>query len=150
MPSEYEHMVPVDGRPLPGMPHADSRAAFKVALSVCSRTGTRCFFNVISGKLLFCYGNEPFGGPLMVPYRTLEGTRHYGASACDGMVEYIRLGLLSRIEKDRIAAQNAKAEKDEAEKLGQKFRDDVRPDVLSYAAHLDQRRRGVQKLILAL
>ncbi len=148
--AEYEHMQPVDGRPLTGCSNEDSKAAHKVALSVCSRTGTRCFFNAISGKLLFCYGDEPFGGPLMVPFRTLLGVKSYGTSSCDGMVEYIRLGLMTRIQKDRIAAQNAKTEKDEAEKLGQKFRDDVRPDVLQYATHLNQRRRGVTKKIVVL
>lgn len=148
--SRFPWMTPVDGRPLPGLSLDDARSALRVALSVCSRTGTRCFYNTVTGKLLFVYGNDPDGGPLQVPFRRLDGIEKYTTTSTDAMVEYIRLGLLARREKDRIAEQNDRAEKQEKEKLGQKFRDDVRSDVLSYAAFLDRRRRGVASHIVAL
>ena len=149
--SRYPHLTPVDGRPLPGLSMSDKAAAERIANHVGSRTQTRCFFNCLTGKLLFVYGTEPVGGPLSISFKPIgQDAINYDTGRLEAMVEYIRLGRMSPEEKDRIAKQNERAEQQEREALGQKFRDDVRSDVLGYAAFLDQRRRGTQKLILGL
>ena len=144
MNGQYTHMEPVDGRPLTGLSREDSAHAAYVAIQVCGRTGTRCFWNVVARKMLFCYGDEPFGGPLYVPFQK------YDAAGVNGMVDYINLGKMPRGQKDRIQAANEKAEKDKAAKLGEVFRDEIRPEVLSYATHLDQRRRGTLPVSVVL
>lgn len=148
--SRYPHLVPVDGRPLGGLSHSDKQDAERIARAVAVPTGTKCFYNIITGKLLFVYGQEPVGGPLQIPFRGASGHRNYDGAGLTAMVEYIRLGKMSPTEKDRIAKQNEAAERQEKERLGQQFRDDVRPDVLAHAKFLSERRRGTQKVSVFL
>lgn len=146
MPGEYEHMELVDGRHLTGLAPEKVKEVTAVAKAVCGRTGTKCSYCVTSGKILFHYGDEPFGGPLVVEVFKVANT----TSCIDGMVHYINLGKMPRIEKDRIIAANEAAEKQEREKLGQKFREDIRVDVLKHAEFLNRKRRGVGTLVLPL
>lgn len=144
--NEYEHMEPIDGRHLTGLTPAEDATVLAVARGVTARTGTRCSFNVVKRAMLFHYGAEPFGGPTLVPITNVANN----TTCIDSMANYINLGKMERAAKDRIAAQNERAEKQEAEKLGQQFREEIRPDVLQYAAYLDKRRRGTTTKVVAL
>ncbi len=146
MTGDYPFMDPVDGRVLTGLSREKSAEVSAVCKAVTGRTGTKASFNVVARRVLFHYGDEPFGGPLAIELFKMANT-----TACiDGMVGWINLGKMSRDAKDRIAAENERAEKQNWEAMGQKFREDIRVDASKHAAFLDRKRRGVGTLVLSL
>lgn len=117
------------------------------AMEIARRTGTTPFLNVDSQAVLFVYGIEPHGGPLMLSRSDLQ---RYGSHDIDRAVEYIQLGRMTRREKDRIGQKNEAERKYEAEQEKQKFLAERRPDAKSYARYLDEKRRGTTKKTVAL
>lgn len=132
----YPFMAPLDRADVP----RDTRA---MAREVASRTYTNCFVNTIKKTLLFCYGNEPGGGPLVVKFHQCRT----GADA-DDMVRYINLGKMRRRDKDRIAVSSELMEQHEREEANGRLLADRRRDALNYAGFLDRRRRGTQTVVV--
>lgn len=143
----YPTIHPID-RYLPGLTDEQAWHARLVGKQVALATGTRCFYNAANGKLFWCYEAEPHGGPLSVPFREADGVHHYEPWDIAEMIEYIRLGKMPRAEKERIAASNARAAEQEQKNQHEQWLAERRPDALAYAAFLDRRRRGTQKVVL--
>lgn len=145
----YPSMFPVDGRHLPGLSNDDIRRAKRLGDAIATRTGTRCFYNARNGKLLFCYGDEPHGGPLMVPFKNPDGTIKHHEATVDDMVHYINYGKMPREAKDKIESDRlASEERAKVQEQG-RFSDGNRKNALDYVAFKDRRRRGVAKTIIA-
>jgi hypothetical protein len=142
-------MYPVEYH-LPGLSHADMREARRVGGAVANRTGTRCFYNSVSGKLIWVYGTEPAGGPLGVAFRTPDGVRRYGSADIDDMVRYIGYGKMKRSAKDRIIEGQKRAEEHDKEEATEARLAERRRDVESYAAHLSRKRRGTATKVVTV
>ena len=145
----YPAMFPVDGRSLPGLSSCDAKAAKRLGDAISTRTGTRCYYNARSGKLLFCYDAEPHGGPLLIPFKNPDGTIKDHRGSIDDMVHYINFGKMSRAEKDRIERNNEAAVEAEKVQAQGRFSEGNRKNALDYAAFKSRRRRGVAKTIVA-
>lgn len=139
-------MHPVDGRSLPGLSVDQERMARRIGDSIAGRTGTKCFYNQISGKLLFCYDVEPHGGPLVIPFRNKDGTIKDHRGTIDDMVTYINFGKMPREMKDKIESDRASSEQKDAEQARGRFSDGNRKNALDYADFLGRKRRGTAKV----
>lgn len=117
--------------------------------AVARRTGTNCYFNILTGRLLWVYGEEPHGGPLSVEFRRPEGCRRYADHEIDDMVLYIGMGKIGRRAKDRIAEKQKIAEAGQQEQEHGRFLEGNRKNAEDYAAHLSRKRRGVATVIAA-
>lgn len=148
--NRYPAMHPVE-RELPGLTWLQMREARRVGGEVARRTGTRCFYNSASGKLIWVYGDEPHGGPLGVRFRTSGGTiKHYHGGDVDDLVLLVNMGKAKRVVKDRIAAANAaSAEHDRKETEGRRL-DGLRKDTVDYAEFLSRKRRGTGTLAVTV
>lgn len=143
--NRYPHLEPVERSPL-GMGIVDASRARKAVAEICRRTGTRGFYNAITHAVLFVYGDEPHGGPMALPLTDKPITR----ADIDSAVEYMQLGKVELRRKQAWAEKQEAEEKYQHEQRTQKHLDDVRPDAKSYAAYLDERRRGVRKTTVTL
>lgn len=145
----YPHCFPIDG-PLPNLSPDHAWSARLVGKAVASRTQTNCFYVSTTGKLMWVYGAEPAGGPLIVPFRTRDGILSYDNGAIDEMVRYINLGKMPRAQKDRIAASTAASEEHDRQERNGQWLADRRPDMERKAEHLDRKRRGTATAVVAL
>lgn len=142
----YPMMFPLDGREIPRLPSHMRANVLKAGNEIARRTGARAFYNAAQGSILFVYGDEPHGGPMALPITDILISQ----SDIDSAVEYIGMGKMARREKDRIAEKNRVADEHRHAKRTEKHLAERRPDAMSYARFLDEKRRGVQKLSVAL
>ena len=121
----------------------DAARVRRAVKEISNRTGTRGFYNIRNHTVLFVYGDEPHGGPMALPLTDRPITQ----AEIDSAVEYIQLGKVGRAQKDRWASRQAEREKWDHQDGINRHLAERRPDAISYAAHLDQKRRGVQRLV---
>lgn len=123
----------------------------RVADAICRRTGLFCSFNRLGNSLLFHQTLEPFGGPLSLRAFHPDGQeKHYSDPEIDRAVEYVGVCRIDPKVKRMWEAQNKRTEDQHRRGRMDRYLDDVRPDAKSYAAYLDKRRRGVQRVSVAL
>lgn len=122
----------------------------RVGNAIARRTGLFCSFNKVNNSLLFHQGPEPFGGPLSLPvFHPDRHERRYSDPDIDLAVETVGICRVGRKAKDVWAAKQKQRDAWEKKSATDKYLDDVRPGATDYARYLDQRRRGVGKLISA-
>ena len=140
-------MLPIDGA-LP-LPHTEAREARRIGRSVAASTGRYCFYNRAKHELFFALRpNEPnFGMPVTVPMRTLGGEpiRHE-AGEIDDVVYVINLGKADASEKNKEVAKKEREEEREKSEHNDRWVVEREKDAQAYAAFLDRRRRGVQRV----
>lgn len=120
--------------------------AERFADEVCRRTFTSCVYNARTGGLFFYRGNMD-RGVYEFPFKPAdECAERLTGRDLDDCVSLINSSRLSREQKDRIAAANEKSIASDRESFIDRQLDDVRPEAERYAVHLDQRRRGVQRV----
>lgn len=149
MSDTYPNIFRIDDAP--GVSVWHRKRLRRVANVITRRTGLFCSYNSHNKSLLFHLNAEPIGGPLRLPAFHPDGAEVvYSDGAIDDAVRFICLGRMSRSEKDRIAAKDKQIETWEHQDRIEKRLDERRPDAISYATYLDQKRRGVQKVSVAL
>ena len=143
-------MIPLDGRPIPGLDVFERREAERQSRAVASRTQTKPFFNLQTGNIFLARGPVPQMGFTM-PFKTLEGTiMKREQHELDDFISYCNLSLVSNSTKDRWSAQHEKRAESDREKKRQEFFEERRGDALSYAEHRSKVRRGVQTKVVTL
>lgn len=115
------------------------------ASEVASRTGTNAIVNVVTGRVVFRFGESGLGGPFAVCVRDMERWTSGDVDAAVHVINYQRNA--GRTERDRELARQAKAERYENEKSVEQVCEDARPDALDHAAYLRRSRRGTRKTI---
>lgn len=145
----YPHMHRLNDAP--GVPSDYRKHMKSVADRICRRTGLRCSYNAFDRTMFFHYTPEPDSGPMRLPvFRPEDGsTRRYSDLEVDEAVRYVNYGKMSRAMKDKIGQQRRQFEQWEAQEKRDKFLAERRPDAEDLARHLDQKRRGVGKVISA-
>ena len=139
-------MVPVDGRPLPGLTAQENVEARRIAHAVGGRTQTRCFYNIVSGKLLFCYDAEPHGGPLLIAFKNKDGTTKRHTELIDDYVSYINYGKMPRRAKDKMLDDQEMSRKNDETEARGRFSEENRKDFIDYAEFRQRKRRGTDKV----
>lgn len=133
----------------PGLSQNEKRVAMRIAKRLHDNTGLRSCYNSNTGDIFCHYDVEPHAGPFAIPFKNLDdgSTWNYTDTEIGDYIVMAKYGQLSRDEKNLIAERNAKEEQYQNEKKQEAFKAERRPCVNDYAAHLDQKRRGVQKVI---
>jgi hypothetical protein len=131
----FPFMVSLD-RPVPGLSDSDRRAARAAASAVCSRTGVRAAFDIARGKVYF-YWRDLTRGVHSVRY---AGPGSLAPHVVDDIVRYIQLGTVPRRIKDRWAAEQERAERQESEAGFDRYLEDKRPEVEKRLRYAGQKR----------
>lgn len=118
-----------------------------VASQIGRRTGLRCSYNAFDKTMFFHYTPEPDSGPLSLPVFDGNVSKTYSSTDIDDAVRYVNYGKMSRSQKDRIASQQKQMEQWEQQDKRNRFLAERRPDAEDFARFLDQKRRGVGKVI---
>lgn len=122
----------------------------KTADNICRRTGLYCSFNRANSSLLFHTTPEPFGGPLSLRAYHPDGLeKRYSDIDIDDAVRFVGVCRVGRAVKDKWADKQKQRDKWEYNDYHENHLADRRPGATDYARFLDQRRRGVGKLISA-
>lgn len=122
----------------------------RVVESICRRTGINVSFNTRDNSYLFHWEHEPFGGPLSLKAFHPDGSeRFYSDNDIDDAVRFVGMCKVGRATKDRWAAQHKQKDKWERDEATEKHLDERRPGAKDYARFIDQKRRGVGKIISA-
>lgn len=146
--TRYPHMFRVAHAP--GIAPDHRRRLERIADSVCRRTGIRCSYNAKFQRLFFHWTAEPDSGPLGLPVFGENGEEaRYDDNQIDDAVRWIQYGRIGRDRKERIAADQKQREQWERDDAINRRLEDRRPTALDRARFLDQRRRGVSKVISA-
>lgn len=146
---DYPDLYPTwDARALPGLSFLNAAHVRHVATKVADRTGTRGFYNPVTGKVLWVYGTEPVGGPLGVKFKYQSGEfRRYADHQIDQFVEYINLGKMDPRVKDHIAKSTEMMEASDREQEQGRYLDGHRRESENYAGFLSRKRRGTGTLV---
>jgi hypothetical protein len=133
----------------PGLSPEHRRRLVRLAETVCRRTGIRCSYNAKFNRLLFHWTVEPDSGPLGLPAFSGDtgAEARYSDIDIDDAVRWIQYGKIDRSKKEQIAAANKQREDWDKNDAVNKRLEDRRPSALDRARFLDQKRRGVQKII---
>lgn len=147
----YPHMIPIDGRHIPGLDDSDRRSAERVGKLIASRTQTHPFWNLYTGGIFFSRYAQPTMAPYELPFKPNGGpARRMEPHQIDEVVSYINLSLIPDETKEKWRAQKeSAAERELADSRRAKVQDDAH-DIESYAAFLDRKRRGTQTLVKVL
>lgn len=146
-------MIPLHGSySLPRVDRRDAAHIRSVGIQIGRRTQTTPFYNTLSGAIFFARGPTPQMGPYSLPVTDPEtGTMLKSRiEGIDDVVSFINLALIPQSIKDRWAAQEARREELARENATEEHLASRRKEAVSYAAHVDRKRRGVQTHVVAL
>lgn len=144
--SRYPHMHRIASAP--GVDPQHRSRLVKIADAICRRTGIRCSYNAFNERLFFHYTPEPDSGPFALPVFDQDGHPiRYSDNDIDDAVRYIQYGKMSRSQKDKIGRQKEQMDRWTWEDKMNRHLDERRPSGVDYARYLDQKRRGVSKVI---
>lgn len=132
----------------PRLDHRERARAGRIAGEVCRRTGTNCAWDAQRGGLHFYYGDRIDVGVHLFVFKAPEDVDAYRVSESDvdDMVRLINMGRISRAAKDRIAAENAAAEKNRSAEFQGQFLEANRKDALDFAEFRARKRRGMERV----
>lgn len=145
--NRWPHMIPLDGRHVPGLDVLQRRAANRIGRAIASRTQTVPFFNLNTGGIFFARGQTPQMGPYEMPFLDSKLPEPHEV---DHIVSYMNLALVPSDTKERWANAQEKRQKHEQEEKRGKGLEDRRHEIENYAEFVSRKRRGTQTLVKVL